>query len=158
MLILHTHKLSRNPFSSFRSKANILKMSSPSSSNTPTIGFIGVGIMGEGMAARLLSEGIAGTTQERPLIIWNRTAKKCEDLKEKFPDKFVVIKDHAKDVVDACDITFSILSTPEASKSVFYDPNGVLAGVREGKSIVDCATLAESDMKQMNEDVKSKGG
>jgi len=133
-------------------------MSSSPSSATPTIGFIGIGIMGEGMAARLLSEGVAGTSQENPLVIWNRTAKKCEDLKERFSDKFVVIKEHAKDVVDTCDITFSILSTPQASREVFYDSNGVLAGVREGKSIVDCATLAESDMKQMDKDVKAKGG
>ena len=110
------------------------------------------------MAARLLSEGVAGTSTENPLVIWNRTSKKCEDLKDKFPEKHVVIKQTAKEVVETCDITFSILSTPEASEEVFYHAEGVLAGVCEGKSIVDCATLAESDMKRMNEDVMSKGG
>jgi len=50
------------------------------------------------------------------------------------------------------------LSTPEASKAVFDAQDGVLAGVSTGKSIVDCATLAEADMKRMDTAVTSKGG
>lgn len=121
------------------------------------IGFVGLGIMGEGMAARLLSEGVAGS-ESAPLVVWNRTKAKCEKLKEKFGDKNIVIKNSAKEVVAECGITYSMLSTPEASKIVFEGDNGVLAGVGEGKSIVDCATLAESDMIRMDEAVSQKGG
>ena len=120
-------------------------------------GFVGLGIMGEGMAARLLSEGIAGST-ENPLIVWNRTKSKCEALQAKFPDKTIVIKDTAKDVVASSGVTYSMLSTPEVSKIVFDGDDGVLAGVSDGKSIVDCATLAEADMKRMDEAVRGKGG
>lgn len=123
------------------------------------IGFVGLGIMGEGMAARLISEGIAGTSDDKPLFVWNRTGSKCHALKEKFPQAHIHVKESAKQVVEACGITYSMLSTPEASKAVFYDEeSGVLAGVSSGKSIVDCATLAESDMQQMNAAVKEKGG
>jgi 3-hydroxyisobutyrate dehydrogenase-like beta-hydroxyacid dehydrogenase len=125
--------------------------------NMSPIGFIGLGIMGEGMAARLLSEGVAGS-EDAPLIIWNRTGSKCTDFKAKFPDKTVMIKDTAREVIEACGVTYSILSTPEASTMVFEGDNGVLAGVSAGKSIVDCATLAEEDMKRMNEAVVAKGG
>jgi hypothetical protein len=106
-------------------------------------GFVGLGIMGQGMAARLLSEGKAGTTDDTALVVWNRTKSKCQELAEKFPDKKVIIKDTAKEVVEACKITYSMLSTPEVSKAVFEAPDGVLAGVSDGKCIVDCATLAE---------------
>ena len=109
------------------------------------------------MAARLLSEGVAGT-DSNPLIVWNRTKSKCEALKAKFSDKNIVIKDSAKEVVESCGITYSMLSTPEVSKIVFEGDAGVLAGVGEGKSIVDCATLAEADMKRMDEAVRAKGG
>lgn len=112
------------------------------------------------MAARLLSEGVAGT-ESSPLIVWNRTKSKCEALKEKFPaDKgyTIVIKDTAKEVVAEANVTYSMLSTPEASKIVFEGDDGVLAGVGEGKSIVDCATLAEADMVSMDEAVRGKGG
>merc|ERR1719464_189381 len=130
-----------------------LKMSSSSSS----IGFIGLGIMGEGMAARLLSEGVAGSVSV-PLVVWNRTQAKCDALKAKFPDKSIIIKNTAREVVAECGITYSMLSTPEVSKIVFEGDDGVLAGVCEGKSIVDCATLAESDMTRMDEAVRQKGG
>jgi 3-hydroxyisobutyrate dehydrogenase-like beta-hydroxyacid dehydrogenase len=112
-------------------------------------GFVGLGIMGEGMAACLLSEGVAGS-EGNPLVVWNRTGSKCTALKEKFPDKVIVIKDTA--------ITYSMLSTPEAAKIVFEGDSGVLAGVAAGKSIVDCATLAEADMKGMDAAVKAAGG
>ena len=121
------------------------------------VGFIGLGIMGEGMVARLLSEGVAGT-EESPLIVWNRTNSKCEPLKKKFPEKTIVIKDTPKEVVLESGVTYSMLSTPEASKDVFEGDNGVLAGVGEGKSIVDCATLAEADMGRMDKFVSEKGG
>jgi 3-hydroxyisobutyrate dehydrogenase-like beta-hydroxyacid dehydrogenase len=120
-------------------------------------GFVGIGIMGEGMAACLLSQGVAGS-EENPLVVWNRTGSKCTALKEKFPDKVVVIKDTAREVIESCAVTYSILSTPEASKIVFEGADGVLAGVSAGKSIVDCATLAEEDMKRMDEAVRGKGG
>lgn len=122
-----------------------------------SIGFIGLGIMGEGMAARLITEGVAGS-EDKPLVVWNRTGSKCTAFKEKFADKSIIIKDTAKEVVEACGITYSMLSTPEASKAVFDAEDGTLAGVSAGKSIVDCATLAEADMQRMSEAVIAKGG
>ena len=118
------------------------------------IGFIGLGIMGEGMAARLISQGVAGST-EKPLVVWNRTPTMCQALQSKFPDANIVVADSAEKVVTACGVTYSMLSTPEASKAVF---DSTLAGVTAGKAIVDCATLAEADMQRMNEAVGAKGG
>jgi 3-hydroxyisobutyrate dehydrogenase-like beta-hydroxyacid dehydrogenase len=68
------------------------------------------------------------------------------------------MKDTAKEVVEACGVTYSMLSTPEASKIVFEAESGVLAGVSAGKSIIDCATLAEADMQRMSDAVVAKGG
>ena len=137
----------------------IISYSTTSSINMSAgIGFIGLGIMGEGMAARLITENVAGQSEDTPLVIWNRTGSKCTAFAERFPDKYVIIKDSAKDVIESSEITFSILSTPEAAKSVFEADDGVLAGVSEGKCIVDCATLAEEDMKIMNSAVVARGG
>ncbi len=128
-----------------------------SNSNNAAVGFIGLGIMGEGMAARLLTQSITGTSSS-PIYIWNRTKSKCEDFKSKYGDYNILIKDTAKEVVELSSTTYCMLSTPEASKAVFEADDGVLAGVSEGKSIVDCATLAEADMARMNEAVVNKGG
>jgi 3-hydroxyisobutyrate dehydrogenase-like beta-hydroxyacid dehydrogenase len=130
------------------------------------IGFVGLGIMGEGMAARLLSQGVAGgsssdsdNSNDNALVIWNRTTSKCTAFKEQFPDKNIIIADSPAQVVQTCRVTFCMLSTPEVSRLVFYQPEtGVLAGVSTGKSIVDCATLAEADMQSMSQAVVAKGG
>lgn len=121
-------------------------------------GFVGIGIMGEGMVTRLLSQGVTGENDKNPLVIWNRTPAKCEALKKQFPDKKIIVKASAKEVVEACAITYSMLSTPEVAKIVFEAEDGILAGVGEGKSIVDCATLAEEDMRRMSDAVVEKGG
>lgn len=126
--------------------------------NMAPVGFVGLGIMGEGMAARLLSEGIAGGSDDTALVVWNRTGSKCTELQKRFPDKKVIVKQTAREVVEACGVTYSMMSTPEASRAVFEGDDGVLAGVKEGKSIVDCATLAESDMERMYKAVVDKGG
>ncbi len=120
-------------------------------------GFIGLGIMGEGMAARLLTQSITGTT-DSPLYVWNRTKSKCTDFAAKYSTYNIIIKETAKEVVESASITYCMLSTPEASKAVFEADDGVLAGISEGKQIVDCATLAEADMIRMNDAVVSKGG
>jgi 3-hydroxyisobutyrate dehydrogenase-like beta-hydroxyacid dehydrogenase len=154
------NKKKQNQQASVLFRLLVLNMSSSSSSSSSStgIGFIGLGIMGEGMAARLLSEGVAGSA-DRPLIVWNRTGSKCSALAQAFADKTIIIKSTAKEVVEASDITYSMLSTPEASKQVFDDAEGgTLAGVSAGKSIIDCATLAESDMQRMNDAVVAKGG
>ena len=39
-----------------------------------------------------------------------------------------------------------MLSTLEASEAVFAGPSGVLAGVKSGTAIVDCATLTPERM------------
>jgi 3-hydroxyisobutyrate dehydrogenase-like beta-hydroxyacid dehydrogenase len=126
-------------------------------SQTTGIGFIGLGVMGMGMASRLLSENIAGSTSQ-PLIVWNRTSSKCTELQAKFVDKTVVVKTTAREVVESCSLVYCMLSTPEASAQVFDGDDGVVAGVHDQTSIVDCATLAESDMIRMHNAVTSKGG
>jgi len=55
------------------------------------------------MSARLLSENIAGSS-ESPLLVWNRTSSKCQELKDRFPDKEVRICDSAMAVVEGSDI------------------------------------------------------
>eukprot|EP00977_Amphora_coffeiformis_P000208 scaffold64_cov150-Amphora_coffeaeformis.AAC.2 len=160
----HQHRLVKT-FISTTSTSITTSLNMSSSATTATtatatagIGFIGLGIMGQGMVARLVSQGVAGT-DDKPLVVWNRTPTKCQELVQQFPDATIVIKESPCDVVRACDVTYSMLSTPEASQVVFDAPDtGTLAGVGEGKCIVDCATLAETDMQRMEKAVTAKGG
>lgn len=118
---------------------------------TETVGFIGLGHMGEGMARRLLN------TAGRSLIIWNRSSAKCEELKKESPGKVTVAETPAK-VVEGASIIYVMLSTPKAVKEVYEMENGILSAVSSGKKIVDCATLAVSDMERLSSQVLAKGG
>jgi 3-hydroxyisobutyrate dehydrogenase/glyoxylate/succinic semialdehyde reductase len=53
------------------------------------------------MAMRLISQGVAGS-DEVPLVVWNRTTSKCDDLMVRYPDKKILVKGTAKEVVESC--------------------------------------------------------
>ena len=101
-------------------------------------GFIGIGIMGEGMAGCLLKAG-------KSLVVWNRDATKAQKLADAYPGLVTVVSTPG-DVVDACSVTYSMLSTLEASEAVFPS---ILKSMKAGKSLVDCATLTPERMQTM---------
>eukprot|EP00952_Eustigmatos_sp_NYUAD-ZCMA_P004061 17821-Eustigmatos_ZCMA.PRE.1 len=73
--------------------------------------------MGNGMVRRLLNE--AGCN----VVVWNRSKEKSDKLKTEFAEGRVVIADSPKAVMEAVPITFSMLSTPAATREVFYAPD-----------------------------------
>jgi len=124
-------------------------------SDASAFGFIGLGIMGNGMAANLLKGG-------RDLIVWNRNREKIAQLRHSVKDLKGCGTIHEAEspfeVVSSTTVTFSMLSTPVAAREIFYGSSGILKGVREGTSIVDCATLEPEDMKEFYSKVCEKGG
>ncbi|KAL1529432.1 hypothetical protein AB1Y20_000380 [Prymnesium parvum] len=118
----------------------------------PPVGFIGLGIMGQGMARRLLSANI-------PLVVWTRN----ETLAARFQSEAAVpaaveVASSPMAVVQACSRTYLMLPTPEACHELYHTELGVLAGVAEGKAIIDCATLRVEDMEALSEAVHRRGG
>ena len=118
------------------------------------VGFIGLGIMGEGMTNNLLKAGI-------PVHIWSRDRKKSESFAfaaEGNGLPSVSIEDTPADVIASCERTYLMLSTPAACEEVYTMAGGVLEGVSEGKQIIDCATLRPGDMSSLAKRVRAKGG
>jgi len=113
-----------------------------------TVGFIGLGIMGLGMAKNLAKSG-------KSLMVWNRDVSKSEAFAAEFGCEIAA---SAKEVIEKCTITYSMLSTLEASDAVFLGENGALSGISEGKCLIDCATLTAEKMISTGEIVASKGG
>ncbi|KAJ9473042.1 Glyoxylate/succinic semialdehyde reductase 1 [Diplonema papillatum] len=110
------------------------------------VGFIGLGIMGEGMVRRLATDGVK-------LVVWNRSRDKSEALKKEHSG--VCIADSVGDLVKACGTVVSMLSNLEASESVFPL---VEKEVHGRTSVIDCATLTPEAMQKMAAAVKAKGG
>lgn len=98
---------------------------------TERIGFVGLGIMGRGMAANLLKAGFA-------VRVWNRTASRMQELVE----KGAVAGSSPADVAAHSDITITCVSDTPDVEAVILGPDGVLQGVQAGALVIDCSTIS----------------
>jgi len=115
------------------------------------IGFVGLGIMGKGMVRNLI------TKLPGEYVVWNRSAGASAELAAAFPGK-VTIAATAAEVVTKCSLTYSMLSTMEASEAVFDGDAGLTSAICAGKTVVDCATLTPERMMKISDDIKGRGG
>ncbi|NUQ37975.1 MAG: NAD(P)-dependent oxidoreductase [Caldilineales bacterium] len=114
--------------------------------HTERIGFIGLGIMGRGMAANLLRAGFA-------LTVWNRTAARMQPLLE--------LGAHAAAspaaAAAASDITFLCVSDTPDVQAVVLGEQGILAGARPGSLVIDCSTISPAATKDLAARLAERG-
>lgn len=150
IVIMTSRALLQQRFIKVRVRSCLMSTDNDISMGVKSVGFIGLGLMGDGMARRLL-------THNYPLTIWNRSKDKCDNLKADYGN-LVVVADSPADVVKRSDITFLMLSTPEVTKSAYVGADGLLSSICAGKSVIDCATLAPADMMWADAEVRARGG
>jgi 3-hydroxyisobutyrate dehydrogenase-like beta-hydroxyacid dehydrogenase len=51
-----------------------------------------------------------------------------------------------------------MLSTPDAVQTVYHSPNGVISGITDNKTIIDCATLEPQHMIDLSTQITRQGG
>ncbi|MBK8795812.1 MAG: NAD(P)-dependent oxidoreductase [Anaerolineales bacterium] len=102
------------------------------------LGFIGLGIMGQGMAANLLNAGF-------PLTVWNRTVTRMQDL--------VGQGAHAgaspADVAERSDIVVICVNDTADVQEVVLGEHGVIHGARSGALVIDCSTISPQATRDM---------
>jgi 3-hydroxyisobutyrate dehydrogenase-like beta-hydroxyacid dehydrogenase len=97
----------------------------------PSVGFIGLGLMGRPMVANLLKAGYEVT-------VWNRTASRADALVA----QGAKLAATPRDVAAASEVVFTIVSDPPALESVLWGDTGVFAGLRRGSVLVDSSTVS----------------
>jgi 3-hydroxyisobutyrate dehydrogenase-like beta-hydroxyacid dehydrogenase len=112
-----------------------------------SIGFLGLGIMGKAMAANLIKAGFNVT-------VWNRNAAKCAELVALGARQGST----PKDVAAHCDITFAMVSDPEAALALCQGPDGVAAGIGAGRGYVDMSTVDDITSKTIASLITHAGG
>jgi len=112
----------------------------------PRIGFIGLGVMGKPMAKRLLDAGY-------PLIVWNRTRSKMEDLVA----AGAKAANSPKDVAENSDIVITMVTDSPDVKEVVLGPNGVIEGAREGLILIDMSTISPYVTREIASKLAEKG-
>jgi 3-hydroxyisobutyrate dehydrogenase len=112
------------------------------------VGFIGLGIMGRGMARNLLKAGFE-------LRVWNRTPARMAELAA---EGAATAKDPA-DLAAQCDILISCVSdTPDVEAVLAGDnPPGALHGLRAGSLVIDMSTISPHATRALAEKLKAKG-
>jgi len=102
------------------------------------VGFIGLGIMGSGMAANLLRHG-------HDLIIFNRTASKAQPLIDMGAD----LASSPADLAQQVDVLFTMLAKPEVVREVATGDQGFLSHMKPAAIWVDCSTVNPSFTLEM---------
>lgn len=97
----------------------------------PSIGWIGIGNMGQPMSERLIDSGY-------DLIVYNRTRAKTAELAKLGARVASTPKELAQDT----EFVFTMVSDSIALETVTLPPNGILAGARPGNIIVDMSTIS----------------
>ncbi|MGA7162283.1 MAG: NAD(P)-dependent oxidoreductase [Bacteroidota bacterium] len=111
-----------------------------------SVGFIGLGLMGSPMAARLLAA-------EYPLSVFNRTEKKAAGL----VNRGAQWCQSPKEVAEHSDIVFSMLSNSDALTETATGKNGIINGLRKGSIHVDMSTVSPVTTEQLNREYTMHG-
>lgn len=112
-----------------------------------SVGFLGLGIMGKAMAENLVKAGFDVT-------VWNRNPEKCAELMSLGARQGAT----PKDVAASCDITFAMVSDPEAALALCQGADGVAAGIGAGRGYVDMSTVDDSTSKAIADLITQAGG
>lgn len=98
---------------------------------TDQVGFIGLGIMGRGMAANLLRAGF-------PLTVWNRTRERAEPLAA----AGAAVAASPAELAATSDIVITCVSDTPDVEQVILGPQGVIHGIRPGSLVIDMSTIS----------------
>jgi 3-hydroxyisobutyrate dehydrogenase len=98
---------------------------------TERIGFIGLGIMGRGMARNLLKAGFS-------VVAWNRTASRIDELEAEGAAR----GESPADVAAKSDIIITCVSDTPDVEQVILGEHGVIEGAREGALVIDMSTIS----------------
>ena len=112
------------------------------------IGFIGLGIMGRGMARNLLKAGFN-------VRVWNRTPARMAELAA---EGAATAKDPA-DVAAQCDLLITCVSdTPDVEAVLLgANPPGAIHGLKPGSLVIDMSTISPHATRALAEKLKAKG-
>jgi len=110
------------------------------------LGYIGLGAMGGRMADRLLTKGHAVTGH-------NRTKSKAQWLL----DKGMTWGATPRAVAQACDVLFVMVTDSPALEGVADGPDGFLAGLKAGQTVIDMSTVSPVVSRAIAERVRGHG-
>jgi len=108
-------------------------------SETSTLGFIGIGYMGRPIAQRLLESGFR-------LKAYDRHRAKAEELVRYGG----TVADSVSELASSCDVVLSCLATDEAVLNVYKGTDGAFANAHRGSLVIDMSTVKPETSQELS--------
>ena len=112
----------------------------------PTIGFIGLGLMGSKMAECLQNNGY-------DLVVYGRNKDAIAETTARGATQVAT----PKALAEASDIVMLCVTTSEVVESLIYGDDGILAGIKEGAVVIDYGTSIPASTQKIGADLAAKG-
>lgn len=112
-----------------------------------TVGFLGLGVMGSGMAGRILGAG-------HRLAVWNRRADRAAALGA----QGATVASSPREAAAGADVVVAMLADDEASRAVWLGPDGALASLRADAIAIESGTVSPAWIAELAGKVSAQGG
>lgn len=104
----------------------------------PRVAILGLGLMGTGMARRLLSEKF-------PVAVYNRSREKAEALAA----DGAAVASSPREAAAKARVVISMVADDAASRAVWLGENGAMAGVSPGTVLIESSTLTSGWVREL---------
>src|SRR5512138_531474 len=112
----------------------------------PSVAILGLGIMGAGMARRLLTAGF-------PVAVYNRNREKCLP----FAADGAFVAASPREAASQARIILSMVADDVASRSVWLGDSGALSGAAAGSILIESSTLSVAWIQELAAEVAKRG-
>ena len=112
-----------------------------------TIGFIGVGNMGNPMAGNVLKK--SGS----PMVVYDRNPKAMENLVQGGAKAAA----SARDVVDRAEVVLTCLPASPDVEALYLEPGGLIESAKPGTILIDLSSVLPSTPKKLEPAAKKRG-
>jgi 3-hydroxyisobutyrate dehydrogenase len=110
------------------------------------VAFLGLGVMGSGMAARLIDAGF-------PVVVWNRSPARAEALER----KGATLAASPSEAAAGADTIVAMVADDAASREVWLGRDGALAAARPGTTAVECSTVSPRWILELERETAGRG-
>src|SRR5678816_2699054 len=104
------------------------------------VGFLGLGLMGHGMAKNLATKGFQVT-------VWNRSRARATALEP----LGVKVADTPAQLMGEVDVACTCVATPAALEEVVAGKNGLLSAAQRGQLLIDFSTIGPDQARSLDE-------
>jgi 3-hydroxyisobutyrate dehydrogenase len=112
----------------------------------PRVPLIGLGLMGSGMARRLLGAGF-------PLTVYNRNTQRAAPLAEEGAH----VAASPREAAGRADVIVAMVADDAASRAVWLGKDGALPGAARGTVLVECGTLTVGWIEELSREAEAAG-